>query len=518
MFRRSAFLLLTFFLFFSFAGAQDTLKFATSKNVGPLNPHQYSPNQMFAQDMVYEGLVEYGEDGNIIPKLATSWKRSADGLVYTFTLREGVVFSNGEKFDAKAAKANFDAVLANRNRHIFLELTKALKECKIVDDKTIELHLTSPDEQILYELAAIRPYRFVAPSSMFDGKTADGVKSPIGTGKWKLIDTKLGISDTFERNENYYGVKPKFKYILSKVIPDSNTKVIALKTGDVDFVYGTSQIPVSSFEELKNEGFKTLVGKPVETLAIAINSAKFPTSDLSVRKAFNLILDKDSIIKNIFLSTQIKADTLFSPSEPFGDAGLKPYGFDMKLAAQLLEQDGWKLNPKDNLRYKNGKVLQTELSYIGNDSAQKAIGEVLQDSFKKIGGILELKADESTIFYKKQQNGSFGLIFNPTWGAPYGVQGFLAAMRSPSHADYEAQRGLKQKAWIDETITNLLKLVDVKKKQEMINSVLKVFQDEAVYLPISYDTNKVVAGKNFSGLEASVMPQRIMFDKLQIVK
>ena len=89
-------------------------------NVGPLNPHLYTPNQMFAQSMVYEPLVKYQQDGSVKPWLASRWTHSADGKVWLFTLRSDVQFSNGEPFNAQAAVANFQAVLANRQRHAWL--------------------------------------------------------------------------------------------------------------------------------------------------------------------------------------------------------------------------------------------------------------------------------------------------------------------------------------------------------------------------------------------------------------
>ncbi len=76
-------------------------------NVGPLNPHLYTPNQMFAQSMVYEPLVKYQADGSVQPWLATRWRHSADGKTWWFTLRDDVAFSNGEPFNAQAAAPIF---------------------------------------------------------------------------------------------------------------------------------------------------------------------------------------------------------------------------------------------------------------------------------------------------------------------------------------------------------------------------------------------------------------------------
>ncbi|WP_038175161.1 ABC transporter substrate-binding protein, partial [Treponema pedis] len=76
----------------------------------------------------------------------------------------------------------------------------------------------------LRELSLIRPFRFIAPSAMMNGSTKDGIKAPIGTGPWKLVDTKQGISDTFEVNEKYWGKKPSIKKVVAKIIPEPNTK------------------------------------------------------------------------------------------------------------------------------------------------------------------------------------------------------------------------------------------------------------------------------------------------------
>lgn len=119
----------------------NTLNFAVSKNVGELNPHLYSPNEMFAQDMVYEGLVKFENGGKISPWLAKSWSVSDDGKIYTFELRRDVVFSNGEKFNAAAVKANFDAVLANRKRHEWLELARLIDGCEIAGEFEVKLSL-----------------------------------------------------------------------------------------------------------------------------------------------------------------------------------------------------------------------------------------------------------------------------------------------------------------------------------------------------------------------------------------
>lgn len=509
--------LLFLLMFFTSLLAKETLNFATSKNVGPLNPHLYSPNEMFAQDMVYEGLVYYGEDNIIKPSLATSWEISDDGKNYTFHLRNGVKFSDGEIFNANAVKANFDAIMANKKRHSWAEFTQQFDHLEVIDDYTIKIFLKNVYEPTLRELAMIRPYRFISPKAMIDSNTKDGIKAPIGTGKWKLVDTKLGEYDKFEKNESYWGEKPYIDEIVAKVIPDPNTKVIAMRSNEVDFIYGNGQIPLDAFKDFEKSDFKTMISEPLNTFLIAMNSNKFPTSDLSVRKAINMSLNKDEIIKYIFFNTQPKADFLFSSSVKYANLDAKPYKFDLKEAENILESDGWKLN-KNGVREKNGKELKIELSYIGSNAVQKAIGEILQANLKKIGVILTLNANENTMFYKRQKDGNFDLIYNDTWGAPYEPEIFLASMRLPSHADYMAQLGLKNKKEIDEKISKLLIMHDESKKERLIKEILLYLHDEAVYLPIAYDTNKVVANPNLEGIKTSIIKQKVPFDSLKFKK
>lgn len=486
--------------------AKDTLNFAVSKNVGPLNPHGYSPNEMFAQNMVYEGLVDYTENG-VIPKLANSWDISDDGKVYTFDLRKDALFSNGEKFDANAVKLNFDAIMENKQRHSWLELVNVIENYEVKDDYTFVLYLNHAYEPTLRELSLARPFRFIAPSAMLDGKT-DDIKKPIGTGPYKLIDTKLGVYDKFEANEKHYAIKPKFKYIVAKVIPDSNTKVIALKTGDVDLIYGNGQITLDSFNALKKD-FPTIISEPMLTTALALNSNKFPTSDKSVRVALNMIANKDEISKSIFYSTQKPADFLFNPS--LISLNLTPYSFSFEKAAKILEDDGWIL--KDSIRTKDGKKLAMDLVYIGSNASQKSIAEIIQANAKQIGIEINLVANETTMFYKRQKNGSFNMIFNDTWGAPYDPIAFIASMRAPSHGDYQAQLGLKNKADIDSKITKLLGTLDEEAKDSLTKEILSIFHNEAIYLPISYVTDIIVFNENLGGVSADIVTYNIKFWK-----
>lgn len=467
----------------------QTLTYSWPTNVGPLNPHLYAPNQMFAQASVYEPLVRYRADGTIAPWLATAWTISDEGRTYDFILRPGVTFSDGTPFDAAAVKANFDAILANRARHDWLDLTRQIDRTEITSPLAFRLVLKAPHDPTLRELALPRPFRFVSPAAMGeDGITAAGLKAPVGTGPWRLVETRLGVSDTFAANPTYWGGKPGFARLVVKVIPDPNTRAIALQTGEIDLVYGAAgQIPSEAFLRLRAQApaFSAAISGPLATRVLALNSGRFPTDDPAVRRAINRAVDKDTLVRTVLDGLEPRADFLFAPSVPDADLGLAPHGFDQAAADALLDAAGW-ARGADGVRAKGGRALAVELDFVGTNAQQKAIAEVIQADLARIGIAVRLVGEEESAILARQKDGRFGLIFGETWGPPYDPASFLSAMRAPSHADYQAQKGLPDKPGIDAAITAALAATDPAERKRLIAKVLTALHDAAVYLPISH--------------------------------
>lgn len=499
----------------------ETLVYSWTSNVGELNPHLYSPNQMFAQAMVYDPLVRYGEGGAIKPALAEKWEISPDGKTYTFTLRQGVTFSDGTPCDAAAVKKNFDAILANAQKHKWLELVAQIEAAEAPDPRTFRLVLKNPYYPTLQELCLARPLRILAPSAFPDsGNTADGIKKPVGTGPWKLVETKKGEYDLFERNESYWGKKPAIQKILVKVITDPNTRAVAFETGEIDLIYnagghGTGQVSLETFAAMQKDGkAKTLVSGPQATRNLAINSDRGPTRDLAVRQAILHAANKAAMVKGIFLDIEKPAETLFSPTTPYCDLGLPPYAFDLDKARTLLDQAGWKPVPGGEFREKDGQELAVDLCFEGNDPMQKAVAETLQGDLRKAGIRLNLIGEEPDSFLARQKSGEFGMIFGDTWGAPYDPHSMVSSMRAPSHADYQAQVGLPMKAALDEKIAAVLVTVDEAKRREMYRDILTTLHEQAVYLPLTYTVGIVAHRDNLDGVHYGAIQSEIPFEDM----
>ncbi|MQT44482.1 MULTISPECIES: nickel ABC transporter substrate-binding protein [unclassified Pseudomonas] len=476
------------------ATAAPTLTYSWPTNAGPLDPRGYSPNQMYAQAMVYEPLVRYTAEGTLEPWLATHWSVSPDGKTYTFTLRDHVQFSDGSPFNAAAAKANLDAVLANAKRHQWMELVSTLERVEAPDEHTLVLHLKHPYYPTLMELAQVRPLRFAAP----DAKPGTSV----GTGPWVLAQTRRGEYDRFERNEHYWGAKPAYGAVLVKVISDPDSRAIALQTGELDLIQGAEgEISPGTFVRLRDAGFKTAISAPLATRTVAMNTGQAPTNELVVRQAINQAVDKDTIIAKVLHGLEPRADALFSSNMPYANIGLKALPYDPDHARQALDAAGWKIPAGKTVRVKDGQPLSTELVFLGTSALQKSLAEIIQGELAKVGIEIKLRAEEEGSLVQRQREGRFGMIFADTWGAPYDPHSFVSSMRYPGHADYMAQRGLPMKDQIDHTIAEVLGQTDESKRAEGYREILTTLHDQAVYLPVSYLTAISVSAKGVDNVQ-----------------
>ncbi len=502
---------------FRMENSPDTLVYSWNANVGPLNPHLYSPNQMFGQAMVYEPLVRYSADGKILPWLAERWEASDNGREYTFYLRRDVRFSDGTPFNAQAVKKNHDTLKANADRHDWLELIAQMQKTEVISEFVVKVTLKEAYYPILQDLALVRPIRYLSPAAFpQSGNTAEGIKAPIGTGPWKLVKSKLGEYDLFERNDDYWGTKPNVRQILVKVIPDPNTRAVAFETGDIDLIYGDGQISLDTFDRFRNDArYTSVISSPLATRAIAMNSNRGATRDIAVRRAISHAVDKAALIKGVFLNTELKADTLYPANIPYCDLKLPQYEHAPTKSVEILENAGWKLDTKDGFRRKQEKLLSVDLCFVGNNAVMKSVSEVLQADLAKVGIQVNLIGEEQDAFYKRQHEGQFDLIFNDTWGPPYEPHSYVSSFRVPSHADYQAQLGLPMKNEIDAMIGRVLVSREKTERRDLYRRILTTLHQAAIYLPISYTTGLLVHGARLSHVSYGPTKYEIPFEKMQ---
>ena len=505
---------------------KSQLVYANFRDLRDLNPHLYS-GEMFAQNMIFEALVKIEDDGSFSPWLAESWSISEDGTTYVFKLREYVSFTDGEKFNAESAKAHFDAIMDNAERHTWLESVRLMQEVDAAGGKSVEvtgeyeltLRLSEAYYPFLVELGVIRPFRFISPKCFIDGTTKNGVSSIIGTGSYYLEENHVYEYSVFKANENYWGDKPEIEEIVVKVIPDNQTRVMALENGELDLIFGTDMIDSETFLKFKDkEGFGTLLSDPVSTRMMIINTTDEILSDVKVRKAIQHATDRETISKNIFSEIESPADTVLATTVPYADIGLEPYEYNVEKAKELLTEAGWNEVEGKTYREKDGKELAFTLNYCSDNVTEKTISEFYQSELAKIGINLTIVGEEEQAARDRMKSGDFDIIFNISWGAPYDPQSFLAGMRMPVYGDYAAQQGLEEKAKIDENILEALKSTDETLRQGYYSYVLSTLHDEAVYIPVTYERNRAIYSNKIDNVTFDISRFEVPMDKMKLTE
>ena len=341
------------------------------QGVGRLDPHTYRPNEFFSNNWVYEGLVEYGLDGAILPSLATHWTiadTSDGGQEYTFHLRQGVTFHDGEQWNCAAAKLNFDHVLAKPlttgDFHGWYGLPEQVSNwvCK----STYELVVTTKTKYypLLQEMCYIRPLRFLSPAKFVGGASSDpltqnschggpftafgltvtcaGIQAPAGTGRWRYDQTTKKTDGTvqeviFQRNTAHWAPASGDVETLRLVHYDSHDAVkAALVDGTLDLVVGGGVLnpkDVREFRTTRAADFDVVLTEPLQNRIVILNSAKAPTNDVQVRKTIMHAVNKAAIIEKELFGLADPVDTLFPKTAPYCHLDLTPrWDFDLEKA------------------------------------------------------------------------------------------------------------------------------------------------------------------------------------------
>ncbi len=477
---------------------KEELIFVNYRDIRDLNPHLYA-GEMYAQSILYDTLVSITEDG-YEGCLAEDWTISEDGKTYTFHIRKGVAFSDGTPCDANAVLANFNAILENKERHTWLEMMHLLEGVSAPDEDTFVIELSEPYYPMLTELGCIRPFAMISPKCMIEGSTKDGVNGYVGTGPYVLTDFVTDEYAVFERNENYWGEAPAIEKITVKVIPDNQTRIMALESGEIDLIFGKNMIDADAISQyVDSDQFTVSLSDPTSTRHIVLNTTHEILGELSVRQALQHATNRQAISDGIFYGLEQPADTLYADTVPYCDVELEPYAYDAAEAERLLDEAGW-VPGANGIREKNGRKLELNLLYNSDSVTEKTISEYLQSEYLKLGISLNIRGEEEQSYRDNMKAGNFDMVFNICWGMPYDPQSSLAAMRAPVYGDYAAQQGLEDKDQIDEAITGILTSTDEAERQKLYEFVLTRLHEDAVYIPLTYECNKALYRSDLKGV------------------
>lgn len=309
--------------------------------------------------LIYEPLVDY-EDGKPVPVLAERWENEGD--TWTFHLRRGVTFTDGEAFNAQVVKLNFEGLRQNMMDMIsYYGAVSRMSEIEVVDEYTVKFHYDAPYYAVLEELSCA-VFGMVSPKLLADGGFPDGTETEtFGSGPYavKSGDYAGGTSYTFTRNEGHWGTAAGPDRFTVKIIPDPDARLLALQSGEIDLLYGTYQMTYDMYETLgRQDDLAAVQSEEVyATRNLLLNTARENLSDPLVRRAIQHGTDKEEIAKSILHGMERVADTLFPPGIAYCDAEQVTYPHNIALAESLLVEAGWGEKNTRGIRIKGGEDL-----------------------------------------------------------------------------------------------------------------------------------------------------------------
>ncbi|MBP3271400.1 MAG: ABC transporter substrate-binding protein, partial [Ruminococcus sp.] len=449
----------------------------------------------------YEPLVKY-KNGEYVPCLATEWSTSDDGLTYTFKLREDVKFNDGTDFNAQAVKLYFDNMRPTLGASTnYGQLDTLVTEVTADDDYTVSFHLSRPYYNVLNDISMAMPRGILSPAAFNEDGTPNEeylMEHTPGTGPYMFASANDTATEyKFVRNPNYWGDAPDADGFTVKVIPE--TKVAAMKAGEVDFIIGSETLDAASYLELSQaEGITGEVSDfNFVTEFIALNDEVPGLDDINVRNAIQMAIDKASVAENIYSGLRTPADSVMPADMPFCKFDTKTPGYNFDEAVKLLEDSGWKDSDGNGIRDKDG----TELSYTITYPATGVYDDVVlyyQQTMQELG--IEVKTDPldlMTFFDKIFSQTDYEMTAYISYWFPYDPYTFVANMY-PS-TDYTAADGIystdpqvakalatMSEAEAKDLIKGLYTYDDSAKIQEIFTKALDSANESSVVIPLNY--------------------------------
>lgn len=368
--------------------AGGDLIFARTADNTTLDPTNTADNEtIWTVEQMFETLYTVTPDGkDVQPWLATSVDVSKDNLTYTFHLREGVMFSNGEPMTADDV-----AFSINRARTSGTGLTYidgAIKDVTASDPSTVVVRAKYPWAPLVADIALF--VNGIIPEDFGGVSEKEFFEQPIGTGPFMLEEWKRGDRLKVVRNPNYWQEgKPYLDSITFTNVPEDNTRVLQVKGGQADIVRFP---PLSSFESLSNTPGVVAEGFPSTRVDyILMNQKVQPFDDVHVRRAISYAIDRDSLVTAILFDQGAPADSILGPTEPFYDPDAPALQFDLDMARQEMAMssvpDGF------------------DVEYLTSGSDQFA--EALQQQLKAIGINLSIRTVDVNQIFTIQGKGDY---------------------------------------------------------------------------------------------------------------
>ncbi len=457
---------------------------------------------------VFDGLVRFSPDAQIVPALAKSWDVSNAGRTYTFHLRPGVKFHDGTPFVARHVLNSWKRVLDPKTKggrgwplypiagaKNFADGKGDITGITIVDDTTIVVNLDEPFA-IFPKLLAM-PVAAIVP----DNPPANFGEHPIGTGPWKFVEWKHDDYLKFAKNPTYFGGAPKSDSLMARIVPEPSTAVAEFESGNVDVLY----IPESetrNWEQTDDRKGMLMTAPALRLWYVAINTTRGPLKDVRVRQALNYATNSKSILDQLISGRGNVAAGVIPPTLDGADATRQPYAYNPAKAKQLLAAAG----------YPNGIDLEI---WCSQTAPFPRVAQTIQANLAQAGIRVKIVQRDASSMREAARGGNTDLALKD-WFADYpDAENFLYPLLHSSNKGPGGNVSFYSNANFDKLVTQARAELDDAKRAELYKQADAIAFNEApmIYLFFykelyavqpwitGFQIPVVFTGQNWSGVQ-----------------
>lgn len=444
-------------------------------------------------DNIFDGLVQYDKELNVVGALAKDWEISEDGLIWKFNLHDNVKFHNGRKMTAEDLVYSFTRIIDPKTqspRANLLEYVKGAKAfqsgqaktvegLKALDEQTFEITLDQPFTPFLSVLAMSN--LVAVPKEEVEKYGKDFTSHPIGTGAFKFVEWMHDDHVTLEGNADYFEGRPYLDKVVYRVIIEDAPAFAEYEQGNIHVL---SNVPEGELDRVVNgEEFKDeLIKLPqLGVYYIGINNTKPILNNLKVRQAIAHSINKKAIAEVLRQGTVIPADTVLPPGMPGYSDEIKGPQYDVAKAKSLMAEAG----------YANGLPGEIELAYNTSKNHQ-SIAEAVQADLKEIGINAKLINMDWGVYITKLDNGETQLFRNG-WIADYpDPDNFLDILFHSRNAGPGGNASFYKNPKVDQLLIEAKSMKAGDERWEKYHEVERIVAEEVPIIPLYYFTNIVL--------------------------
>ncbi|MBK90768.1 MAG: ABC transporter substrate-binding protein [Chloroflexi bacterium] len=442
---------------------------------------------------IFSGLVTLNKDLDIIPDLAKSWEVSDDGKTYTFNLRNGIKFSNGDPVTAEDFKWSIERAsnpdTGSMNAEVYLgdilgvkevvESGGELKEIKglnVIDDKTLEITIDEPKTYFLAKLTY--PTAFVLNKNYVEKQGEDWIDNPVGTGPFVLTEYQIGQTLKLKKNENYWGEKAKVDGIIMNLA--GGVSMAMYENDEID-ITGVGLADLERVKDPNDPLNKDLVNVPPQFSLnyIGFNVNMPPFEDENFRKALSYAVDKEIIADKIYSGLTKPSYSIIPPGFPGYSPSIKGIEFNEELAKEYLAKSKYS-DPATRPR-----IIVT---IPGTGGSPGLDTEVISDMWKETLGIeVEIQQVEWATYLQDMNRKRLQLWAGSGWQADYAdPQDFIDVL---FYSKSDVNHGNYSNPEVDKLILEARTEIDNNRRFLLYNQAEQIIVDEAAIFPLWFDTD-----------------------------